>query len=52
MNTLSFGFNLTAMSSPEGIEDLIALAMEAREEMGRINGLLDALFEDIDCPVD
>ncbi len=52
MNNEALGFNLTALASPAGLEDMIALATEAREEMGRINRLLDAMFEEEDCPID
>ncbi|MGN7918202.1 hypothetical protein [Lysobacter sp. 22409] len=52
MNAAALNFDLYALASPKSMQDLIALAHEALFEIKRINGYLDGMFAELDCPVD
>ncbi len=49
MNANALNFDLFAMTAPKSRADVIALAMEIRAELARINGYIDAIYEQNEC---
>lgn len=49
MNANMMNFDLYALAQPKNMQDIIALAAEAKEEMARINGYIDRMFEEYEC---
>ncbi|MFA5899718.1 MAG: hypothetical protein WC829_11465 [Hyphomicrobium sp.] len=45
MKANAMNFDLYALAQPKDLEDIIALATEARAELRRINDHFDAIFE-------
>ena len=52
MNANALNFDLYALAKPKCIQDVIALANEALFEINRFNGYLDAMFAELDCPIE
>lgn len=52
MSANILSFDLYAFAEPKSIRDIIALVHEAKAEADRLHGHLDAMFEELGCPVD
>lgn len=50
MNANALNFDLYALAAPQSRADLLALALEARDEMARIHAHLDDMFAELSCP--